>query len=414
MSNNKYTRLLKNTGIVFVGNVGSKLLLFLMLPFYTRHLSPCEYGISDLIVVYSTILLGIVTCQIQDAVFVFPKGESKERQISYFTSGLVFLCGVYAALGCLVPLLKIVLPMGSFIHDYCGLMVAYLALAGFNQYFQQFCRATDHMYSYAFSGLGLTVIVVGLSLWLIPRFPSGRVLGFVQCIGFVGGCAIVVFAAHLWEYVRIRCFSRANLMSLLKYSLPLVPTAVMWWMLSSLNRPLLERYCSFAAVGFYAAAIKLPALLNVAWSVIGNAWQISVLEEYHKANFVRYFWSFFAILALGVLVVVVVLSFAAPFVMRYLVAPAFYSVYRYVPVLSVGAGLSMLAGVFGALFAASKKSRYFLFSSLWAVGSIVAFNFLLIPQYGIWGAAFANVLAMGVELLVRTYYGCQILRRLSK
>ena len=411
---NRYTRLLKNTGIVFVGNVGSKLLLFLMFPFYTRHLSPSEYGISDLIVAYSSMILGIVTCQIQDAVFVFPKGESKDRQFSYFTSGLIFLCGAYAILVCLALLLKVALPSGSFIRDYCGLMAAYLILAGFSQYFQQFCRAIDCMYSYAFSGLGLTVIVVGLSLWLIPRFPSGRMLVVVQCLGFVGGCVIAVASARLWKYLRFRRVAWDDLVTLLKYALPLVPTAVMWWMLSSLNRPFLERYCSLAAVGLYAAALKLPSLFNVAWGVIGNAWQVSVLEEYRKTNFARYFWSFFAYLALGVLAVVIVLSFVSPFVMRYLVSVEFYSVHRYVPVLSVGAGLSMLAGVFGALFAASKQSRYFLYSSLWAVGSIIALNFLLIPKFGIWGAASANMLAMGIELAVRVYYGCQILRSLSK
>ena len=48
---NKYTRLLKNVGIVFVGNAGSKLLVFLMVPFYTRYLSAVEYGMADLVVV---------------------------------------------------------------------------------------------------------------------------------------------------------------------------------------------------------------------------------------------------------------------------------------------------------------------------------------------------------------------------
>ncbi len=411
---NKYIRLLKNTGIVFVGNVGSKLLLFLMLPFYTRHLSPSEYGISDLIVTYATMLLGLVTCQIQDAVFVFPKGETKERQAVYFSSGIVFLLGAYLLLGLVVALLGFFLPQGSFVREYRALMAVYLILAGLNQYLQQFCRAIDRMYTYALSGLGLTILVVGLSIWLIPRFPTGWTLGLIQCIGFVFGSLVSIFAARLWHYFSPRHFSFPTLRTLLRYSLPLVPTAVMWWMLSSLNRPLLEKYCTLAAVGFYAAAIKLPSILNVAWGVIGNAWQISVLEEYRKPGFVRYLWAFFALLFLGVVFVVLVLSFTAPYIMRFLVAPEFYSVHRYIPVLTIAAGLSMLAGVFGALFAASKKSIYFLYSSLWAVGSIVLFNFLLIPRYGIWGAAIANMLAMGIELAVRIYYSCHLLKGISK
>ena len=73
-ADNKYARLLKNTGIVFLGNVGSKLLTFLMLPFYTKWLSPAEYGTADLITVYTTFLFCIFSCCIQDSIFIYPKG----------------------------------------------------------------------------------------------------------------------------------------------------------------------------------------------------------------------------------------------------------------------------------------------------------------------------------------------------
>ena len=70
---NKYTRLGKNTALVFLGNAGSKFIGLLMLPFYTRWLSIDDYGLTDIITVYVTFLIGIVTCCIGESLFIFPK-----------------------------------------------------------------------------------------------------------------------------------------------------------------------------------------------------------------------------------------------------------------------------------------------------------------------------------------------------
>ena len=86
----KYTRLGKNTLIVFIGGAGSKLVGIFMLPLYTRWLSTSDYGITDMITVYATLLLSIVTCCIYDSIFIFPKGQDFTVQKEYFSSGLVF------------------------------------------------------------------------------------------------------------------------------------------------------------------------------------------------------------------------------------------------------------------------------------------------------------------------------------
>jgi O-antigen/teichoic acid export membrane protein len=78
----KYSRLGKNTLLVFVGNAGAKLIGLLMLPFYTRWLSGEDYGTTDIISVYATLLLSVVTACIADAVFIFPKGIIYSRLIN--------------------------------------------------------------------------------------------------------------------------------------------------------------------------------------------------------------------------------------------------------------------------------------------------------------------------------------------
>lgn len=77
MGRNK--KLAKNIGFVFVGNIGSKLVGFFMLPLYTYWLSPADFGLSDILGVYSNLLLNLVAFDMADAIFVFPSGEDNEN-----------------------------------------------------------------------------------------------------------------------------------------------------------------------------------------------------------------------------------------------------------------------------------------------------------------------------------------------
>ena len=78
----KYRRLGKNTLLMFLGNIGSKSLSFLMLPFYTSFLSVADYGTVDLIQVYVQLLVGLCTCTLTEAIFVFPKGQTLANRLT--------------------------------------------------------------------------------------------------------------------------------------------------------------------------------------------------------------------------------------------------------------------------------------------------------------------------------------------
>lgn len=95
---NKYKRLGKNTLLVFIGNAGSKLIGLVMLPFYTSWLSVEDYGVTDIINVYVSFLVSIVSCCIAESIFIFPKGQKVEKQKQYFSSGIVFVLQAFFCL----------------------------------------------------------------------------------------------------------------------------------------------------------------------------------------------------------------------------------------------------------------------------------------------------------------------------
>ena len=80
--------LFQNTILFIVANMGSKILVFLMVPLYTAVLTTEEYGISDLVHTTSSILYYILTLKISDAVLRYCFLKDIYSLKSVFTVGL--------------------------------------------------------------------------------------------------------------------------------------------------------------------------------------------------------------------------------------------------------------------------------------------------------------------------------------
>ena len=67
----KYKRLMTNTILFAISSFGSKLLVFVLMPFYTRILKTDGYGTVDLIVQASNFIMPIATIGINNAIIRF-------------------------------------------------------------------------------------------------------------------------------------------------------------------------------------------------------------------------------------------------------------------------------------------------------------------------------------------------------
>ena len=101
----KYRRLLSNTAILALGTIGSKLLVFLLLPLYTRCLTKAEYGISDIITQSANFLMPIMSLGISDAVFRYTLDKTVDRR-------RVLTTGFFVNIACAAVILAILSSAG--------------------------------------------------------------------------------------------------------------------------------------------------------------------------------------------------------------------------------------------------------------------------------------------------------------
>lgn len=400
----KYKRLLENTGLITIGSFGSKMVSFVMLPFYTMWLSVEDYGTSDIITVYSTILLSIISLCIGEAIFVIPSQKEKEQQISYFTSSMVFCAACTIFLVFLYLSVSRLFPIST--NSFCS-NIAYICTLTFTTLittiFQQFCKSINKITIFALTGVIQTSLVAGLGFLLIPRYHLD---GYLWCmiIANIVSAIYILFSAKLYSFFRISYFSMNSLCEMLRYSVPLIPNSIIWLIVSYLNRPLMEDYLGLYAIGIYSLANKFPSLINTVYNNFSNSWQISVLEQYGKEGFESFYNKVSLIVFSFLTVIVAMFSLVTEFLITHFLNENYFDAIKYIPILCLSCVFIALGSIMGAVFSAIKQSKYFFYSSIYSAGSAIVLNYLLIKSYGLDGACWACVVSYLIGGMSRYWY----------
>ncbi len=403
---NKYKTLGINTILMMVGTIGAKVINLIMLPFYTKWLNATQFGLADTVTIYATLLVCIVSLCIECGVFVYSKDKPIQDVKCYFSSGLFFL-GVSSVIVALLFYLlgnnfsvwRTILPSEKVLWEILLLLLSNVFLV----YVQQFTRSINKVLVYSITGILVTACTAFFAFLLIPKYNvDGYVLSFVLA-NFVA-ILFCFFLSKSFLFFSLRAFRLSALKEMLKYSMPLVPNAIMWWIVSSLNRPLLAENYGFREIGLYAVANKFPGFLTIVFSVFNSSWQISVLEEFGKKDYGKFYNNLFRFMVVSSSVILIFLTIFAKSIVKIFASAEFYDAWKYIPILSLGVLFLNVSGFVGANFSAVKKSKYYFYSSVWAAIVAIALNFLLIPKYGLWGATMSTMLSFGVMAVARIIY----------
>ena len=394
----KYKRLMSNTLIFAVAAFGSKLLVFLMMPFYTRVMSTHDYGVADILVQTSNLLIPFATIGINNAIIRFGLEKTSSKK-GVFTVGLLTILSGFAILCACYPLINGV----SILEGYAGYLILFVFASALHGLCSQFARAIGYIKFYAIDGIFATALTIALNFIFLAGFGWG-VEGYILSTiitDFV--CAIMVFAfTRLWRFVRISKVTKALYFKMLAYAAPLIPNTVCNLIVSISDRYLITYIISEAANGIYAVANKIPTILMIVANIFAEAWQISaVTEEEGRERFFSRVCGVYQALAFTVaswLVVTAQLSTSV------LAAPAYYEAWQYIPLLVCATTFSCIATFLSSIYMVEKKSVYTLITTMLAAAVNIVLNLWWIPVWGIYGAAAATFISYFVMFSVRALH----------
>lgn len=381
----------KNTAIVSIGKICTQLITFFLLPVYTAVLSNEEYGVVDLLNTLTSLLLPIATLQIEQGIFryLLDCRENKEKQTTLITTVSKFIL-VQSAICILIFLCA-----SPFIHnEYKYFLMANLLMGILSSISLQICRGLGDNKTYAVGSFITGALTVILNVIFIVAFKWGAYGMLIATAISNLLCTIYVFVKKkIYKYIDIKQNDKKLLKDITKYSVPLIPNMISWWIVSASDRTIISAVIGVAQNGIYSAANKFSGIYSTLYSVFNLTWtesaSININSEDRDEFFSKIFdfiVRFFGSLCLGTIAVM-------PFVFGILVNEKFAESYYQIPILILGSVFNILVSFLGSVYVAKKLTKEIAKTSIIAAIINIVVNIALINQIGLYAASISTVIA---------------------
>ncbi len=394
---NKYKRLLSNTVILAIGTFSSKVLVYLLLPLYTAMLSPAEYSDANIISQTANLIMPIAAIGVCDGLFRFAlDAGDKKREV--FSSGMTVLAIGTVAFLALSPLLFAF----DMLSGYVWLTVIYVIAANFQSACANYIRAIGKTTVFAVQGIINTALNIAFNLIFLVGFDMG-VTGYVLSVVVANllVTALMVIWQRLYRDIKLSLFNKNTAKDMLKYSIPMIPTTIFWWVTSVSGQFLVKYMCGDEVNGIFAASYKIPTVLTLMTTIFIEAWQYSAVADADDGDRGEFYEKVFRTYSGLIFIAASALSALSKIFARIMLADAYYTAWEYMPILVIATTVSAVTTFLGSIYMVKKKSMMSFLTSMCGAVLNVAVCLILIPRMGAQGAAVAAAVSYFAVFLIR-------------
>ena len=384
-----------------VGTFGSKVIYFLLVPFYSFFLTKSDLGLYDIILASLTILTPIITIQVSDAVYRELHDPTKQslKSAKAFSSGLsviffgllifVFIAFIFNSLFANKIFYELVLIQSSF--------TLYI-------FFQQSLRGLSLNKEYALMGTMNAFLLILFSIILIyfSTIELRNIILAIACAQFIS-IIFAIYKINFFKLFEIKNISKAKVYDLINYSFPLLPNTLSWWLIDLGSRYIILLFIGIEENGLYAVAARYAGIIALVNSIFILSWQDYVINSKSKislnTNYFSSYLNFFIAFQIGL--VNLLTSFSNELI--YFTTPTdFHNAAKYLPILLISSAFASFCGFYGAFYLKEKRTKKIFTTTL--IGSIIniAFCIAFINYLGLYAVAVASFVGFLITFLLRS------------
>jgi O-antigen/teichoic acid export membrane protein len=399
-------RILRASTVYGLANFGIRALNFLLLPIYTRYLTPADYGILALAETLAAFLVQIVGLGFDASIqrLYFRHVDNPEALSSYIGSTLKFALVLEAgfltlALAVGPWLQRTIAPNASVPYRYLVLAMITAVATQFFSYRLVLYQAQHRPWSYATLSFLSFALTASLTIGLVV-FARGGVIGMLGGKSLAAAICLIVAVSLAWPALRSR-FHWEYIRETAAMGLPLVPHLLMALGLISADRFILAHYRDLHEVGLYSIAYTFGMIMSLVTMSLNQAWAPVYYDVARKGEDGRLVLSK---MCAGLIIALTAIAcfgalIAQDFVYHFL-DHRYAAAGRVIPWL-IGAYLAhSLFGLFSLAVLHGRRTKLIMAASFLALVVNTILNFALIPRWGMYGAAYATFVAYIVEALV--------------
>lgn len=397
------SNLVRNTTIYAIGDIFPKIISLITFPILTTYLVPAEYGILNYVNTIETFLsaIGLLSINTYYLVYYFKVGNEEEQKKLLGNLSL-FIIGFNVVFSLLLYIVGPVLfrSWGSEVDFY-----PYIAIGVITNFCGIVKTLPAALYRVQERPLPLTIfnivggvltMVLTLVFVIYIKADAERVLWarFIVSAIFAIVFLVITYRNSIFK------FNKKQIIEALRFSLPLVPGTIAFYLYSIFDRILIEKELTLTDLGIYSTASSLALLLNIISNGAYKAFEPYFFKKYGHEGFVGSFQKVRDILLFVVLVGGIGLSLFAKEFFIIFASEKYDTAYQYVPIIVLGAIASAIGQMYTTILTAQGKTK--INALITIVGSVIsiALNSVLLHLIGIWAAAFVFLFTLTFTLVV--------------
>lgn len=391
--------LVKNTGILIIGKISTQIVTFLLLPLYTSQLSTYEYGIMDVYVTLASLLIPIITLQIEQAIFRYLISNNKDIKIIISTSSFFVLISLF------IYTIIYFLLKDVFSIEYPLIVYLFFLSQSLFQILLQVVRGFNNYFFYSFISFASATMIICLNVLFILGFDMKyeAILLSTAISDFI--CSIIiVLKIRVYKYIELIKVSLKMLIDMIKYSIPLVINQFSSWLINYSDRLIIIAFLGISANGIYSLANKFFNLPVSLFNIYNLAWTESIIksmENDDKTDSDNYInktinitFYIYVCLIIGIVAVLGI-------VFKFFINGNYYVAYNYIPILLVASLFSGMSATIGSIYVANKKTKHIAITTLMSGILNFVIHFVTIKYIGLYAASISTMITFVILFIYR-------------
>ncbi len=392
----------KHSAIYATGTIIRRLTGLVMLPIYTRYLTPEDYGVVELLTMaieITGILIGLRISQVMFRYYIMAESEVRKREV---VSTVLFTVIASSIIGAMVlfisaeNLTRFIFGSLDYLFEF-KLYILILITNAITAVGLSFVRAQQKPTLFLTISLGSLILQVGMNLLFVVMYEM-HVVGVVYGALVTGIVLSTSLAAYMIFKVGVH-YSYALAAELLRFVAPLMMASVATFYVSYADKYFIRVFGSLEEVGLYSLALRLSAIMSTIFEAFNMSWGADRFEVVKDKNAKVIFDKVFRFFSAGLILTGSGLILFANDFFRVMTNPAFYTASYIMPLL-VLAALARTYVVycnFGALY--GKRTGILAIAS-WIKLIVATIGYLaLVPVFGVYGAAGTLAFSVVIEML---------------
>ncbi|MDP2761378.1 MAG: oligosaccharide flippase family protein [Sideroxyarcus sp.] len=405
--------MIKATMIYGVASMLPSLLGFVLLPLYSRHLTTSEFGVVAAMGVLSSVIAAFSTLSLDRAAtrFYFDSTDlvTKKKALgTFFLGSMGFALFTFFILILSKPLLGMAFPEVAF-YPYYFLTIVTVTAGVCGNFVLSYFRVAEKPRSFL-AMIGLTVL---LQLGLIYFYVVVRNEGALGQVTALLISTLVLLPVYL--VIAYRQFIFVFDWDLIKrgvtFSWPLIPTLLVAWVLNWSDSIFIANYCSMNDVGIYSMGYKISMVILMVSGAFSTAFYPVFFRKANEKDQVAARQSIYSIIHVasrGFIVLGFLLALFAEDVVRLLLDEKYHDSYLVIRIILMSHILSAIMGISSNLYyQQTKRSKLQLAVVSGSAVINLILNYLLVPRFGMYGAAYATVISMVVLTIMHYQFSKQ-------